>query len=218
MIQSITSQAEELEKLQREKESLQHSLNVAKSTIAQLRKERASLDAYGVATTSAERVGFEELRQLQEKTEKKLSASQTRNFLLLQENKHLQESHTEMQRAIREQSKRHRLELAHLNPRVGKLESGLDTTKTAFGDLTLDVELLSNMYRASLFELETNTKRMEALAAERDDVCHKLGSEVGKVVSLRRELERKDAIIMQVMAAREFFFLARTSHNTIPLD
>ena len=123
--------------------------------------------------------------------------------------RHLQESHMEMQRAIREQSRRHRLELAHLNPRVGKLESGLDTTKTAFGDLTLDVELLSNMYRASLFELETNTKRMEALAAERDDVCQKLGGQVSKVVSLRRELERKDAIILQVMAARKRLKISR---------
>lgn len=129
-------------------------------------------------------------------------AAQKRNYHLQQHNMYLEERHRAMQTSIQDESYRHKWQLSLIKPRVGRLESGLDTTRSAFQNLSLDVELLSNMYRASVKHIEMASARNAELERERDTVTEKLGREVKSVVSLRRELKRKEQIILQVMSAR----------------
>lgn len=84
-----------------------------------------------------------------------------------------------------------------------QLEEIISGTAAAFEKLSIDVQLLSSMYKGACDQMIEREAKVKDSERERKQVTTKLANSIKETSALRNELARKDQIVLRVMAARE---------------
>lgn len=117
-------------------------------------------------------------------------------------NAQLEDDLAHLQRKYEDEKRAHMNEKKWYVPKIQKLEETVLTTAKAFEALKLNVELLTNMYKALRQTVATHELEETELKEERDRVSLLLSEEIKKVALLSKENVRKDKLVMIAMSAR----------------
>lgn len=190
-----------LHKVEAERDAVLRDLSAARGQVADLEAAIAlyrSTEPARVQTAKLDEA-MTRVRDLETQNE----GLRSRNASLSRSNGVLEDRLHDLTSELRELKGRYGREASWYEPRLRALEESAKTTAAAFDRLSLDVQLLSNMYKGAMDDLLDREAKVDEALKERRSVSTRLGNEVKEVVALRQELERKDKIIVRVMAARE---------------
>lgn len=175
-------------------------VHLLEEALKSIKEERAPANQKHLAGKQLLRI--EEARQKLLVFEQRLINVQGSNAKLLLENGRLQDELEQVHQALRMESKTREEEQAYMFPRIEYLEEIVQTTASSFEHLSLDVELLSNMYAGACAQLENRSSVSHKLRAEMQTITEKFRDLLKRMQDEKKENKRKDRIITALMGAR----------------
>lgn len=153
-------------------------------------------------STGKELLRLEEARQRLGKVEAELTEVQRRNASLLLRNGDLRDELHTVRDDFRAAQAKHQTERAWLRPRVATLEQLVRASASSFDSMSLDVELLTNMYLHSSADLAVRTRALSSVQVELRQVSGKFRKLITALREEKAEGVRKQRVIATLMGTR----------------
>ncbi|DBA00522.1 TPA: hypothetical protein N0F65_006426 [Lagenidium giganteum] len=173
----------------------------------------------GQATSASRSTALlDEVNFTMQKLKREVSELKNANAKLLLQNSQLEDEFAHIQTQYDEEKRAHVNEKKVTIPKIQKLEETVVTMAKSLEELKMNVELITNMYKAVSQTLSTHEDEENELKKERDEFAQLLSTEIKKIAALTKENERKDKLVMLAMAARHEMMEQAKYHQKISKD